>query len=298
MTSPTSQDRTTEAFAQLPAAEWLPAQFVSQAGLYAIVNQADTSFQVRSVSQYPPIPGEAVRLERRGGEWVMLGPSVPRSPTGKVIATGTPQCTVEYPPGSGVTKQMPYNPNYTPVVNDLVLLNWESFGAVVCALTALPGSTVPVENGPVGPIEYHPEPFTAIDSGSQRAGDWWTPTVRAGDPTSGGWFYGSKIKDTIPDAAVINRARIYLPLIYDPYGYDAFLGTHPNATKPGSGALAISGSYRLPARSDWVDIPTSYIDTLKANDGGLGFVFGLGYETWQSVAADGLSGALDITYTA
>lgn len=299
MTSPSSQERTTEALAELAPVESLPAVFVSQTGLFATVNQGTTSFAVRSVSQYPPIPGEAVRLERRSdGELVMLGPSMARPAVGKILATGTPQCTVEYPPGSGVSRQMPYSSSYTPTVNDLVSIKWENGGEVAYKLSALPTVTVPGQNGPVGPVDYHPDPFTAIDSGSQRGGDWWTPTVRAGDPTSGGWFYGSKIKDTIPDGAVILSARIYLPVINDPYGYPAYLGTHTRASKPSSGPLAISGSYELPGHSGWVGIPTSFIDFLKANDGGLGFVNGLGYTWWQSVAADGLSGALDIAYRA
>ena len=43
-------------------------------------------------------------------------------------------------------------------------------------------------------------------------------------------------------------------------------------------------------------IPTSFIDYLKANTGGVGMDGG-GYSIWAGVQADGLSGALDITYT-
>jgi hypothetical protein len=136
--------------------------------------------------------------------------------------------------------------------------------------------------------------FTAIDSGSRNT-SWNQSDVWASDTYIGAWFYGSKIKDTIPDTAIINQARMYLPIKKN-FGSAPLLGRHTSATKPG-GALTISSAAALSPRSGWVDIPTSHIDFLKANDGGLGFNHG-GFNIYTAVAADGLSGALDIIYTA
>lgn len=292
MTSQSSQETTTEELARITPTESLPAVFVSQAGAYATVIQGNTTIAVRSVSAYPPIQGEPVRLERRGGEVLLLGPSVPRSALGRVTATGTPRITVEYPSGSGVTQQMPYNPLYSPTVNDIVVINWESGGAVICKLTAVPNVITPDVPAPPSPSIFHPEPFTAIDSGSFNTSRR-NNNVYASDSFTSGWFYGSTVNDTIPDTALIISARIYLPAIQIG-GAMPNLGYHSNATAP-SGSLTVSGAAALSARSGWVPIPTSLIDVLKASNSGLGFNHG-GYNIYKAVATDGLSGALDITY--
>ncbi|MBX3435921.1 MAG: hypothetical protein KF861_00300 [Planctomycetaceae bacterium] len=294
MTIRSSQERTTDALAAIPVTESLPAVFVSQAGTQATVNQGDTQFAVKSISPYPLIPGEAVRLERRGGDLLLLGPSLPRSALGKVTATGSPLCTVEYPSGSGVTQQMPYSTAYTPAVNDNVIINWESGGVVICKVTALPAVASPSTPGAGGLTTFHPAPFLAIDSGSflsSRVSN----DVYASDVKVGGWFYGSKIKDTIPDTAIILSAYLYLPIKQN-YGYNPILATHTHATAP-SGSLTMTTVGELAQRVGWVKIPNSVIDTLKAADGGVGFNHG-GYNIFYGVATDGLSGALDITYQA
>ncbi|MEP6477855.1 MAG: hypothetical protein ABJB03_00560 [Rhodoglobus sp.] len=246
------------------------------------------------MSQYPPIPGDPVRLERRAGELVMLGPAKPKSSTGKVTVAGNP-CTVEYPVGSGVTALLQANPLYTPALNDLVVINWETGGSVSHKLAALPSVVVPGAAGGAGAVRYHPAPFTAQDSGSVRFGSWWTSLVRSSENNSGCWFYGSKIKDTIPDAAVINSAFIYLPLQSADFDSPQ-LGYHTLAAKP-AGALTINAPAALEPRSGWVAIPTTLIDFLKANTGGLGFQAGFSDTIWSGVSTDGNSGALDITYT-
>jgi hypothetical protein len=294
VTSRTNQDRTSEALARIPTLETLTAIFVSQTGALAKVNQGNRTIDVRSVSRYPLIPGESVRLEYRDSALVVTGPTLPRAATGKVVGTGSPQCTVEYPDGSGVTKQMPYPSTYTPTLNDIVSINWETSGSIEAKLTALPAVTVPGTKAPEGVVEYHPSPFPAIDAGSYRLGSWWTQDVIASDNNSGCWFYN--IKDTIPDSATITSARIYLPLRSAPGSESPQLGRHSLTSK--SGAPSVTAAAALEPRSGWVSIPTSLIDYLKANDGGLGFVAGYSYTIWNGVNIDGLSGALDITYTA
>lgn len=297
MTPPTDpQQRTTDALSRIDQTEALVGVFVSQTGTLARVNQGSTTIDVRSLARYPLIPGEAVRLERRGDTMVLLGPTVPRAATGRVVGTGSPTCTVEYPDGSGVTKQMPYPAGYTPVLNDKVAINWETGGSIETVLTAIPTVTTPGTAAPTGPVQFHPAPFLAIDGGSYRAGSWWTSQVIASNSNSGCWFYGSTIKDTIPDTATIVSARIYLPLLSIQGSESPQLGRHGLTVK--AGAPTIAAAAALEPRSGWVTIPTTLIDFLKANDGGLGFLAGFSYTTWYGPASDGLSGALDITYLA
>jgi hypothetical protein len=294
VTSRTNQDRDLAAFAAVPDQESLTAKFVSQTGAVATVIQGNNVIQVRSQSQYPVISGDNVRLERRDGNVVMMGPTKPRSATGRVTATGSPMCTVEYPSGSGVTTQAPYNPVYTPAVNDAVQLSWDMNGAsIVNKLTAIPGTVAPPTPPPAG-VQIVQQIFAAIDSGSYSGG-WKKTDVWSTDSWLGAWFYGSTIKDTIPDGAPILAARLYLPA-KTVSGNPPNLGVHGSPTKPG-GAVAISSAAALGGRSGWVDVPLGLIDFLKVNDGGLGFNHG-GYNIFAGVASDGSSGALDITYAA
>jgi len=294
MTSRTSQERISDALAQIPDFESISATYVSQTGTIATVNQGVNTIQVLSSSQYPLIPGDPVRLQRRNGSLVMLGPAMPRSATGMVTAIGSPRGTVEYPAGSGISAQMGYNPSYTPAVNDIVLISWDAAGGTIAFKpTAVPGPTAPPVAAPAAPQVYE-QVFTAIDSGS-RSSSWNQTSVWASDTYIGAWFYGSKIKDTIPDTAVINRVRIYLPITHN-FGDPPQLGRHTSPTKP-AGAVSISSAAALSPRSGWVDIPTALIDYLKANDGGIGLNHG-GYNIYAAVASDGYSGALDIIYTA
>lgn len=293
MSTRTSTDLITADLARMRPAESYLGTFVSQSGTAALVNVAGSTITVKSESAYPPIAGEAVRLERRGADIILLGPAIARSATGRVTVTGSPQCTVEYPNGSGVTKLMPYPSGYTPAVGDIVLINWDSNGAIQAKLTQLPGVVVPDVLPPTGPQLYHPPPFTAIDSGTFQSGSWWTTDVYSSSSTTSAWFYGSKIKDTIPDGATIISAAIYLPAKQALYGPPQF-GRHASPTKP-AGAVSFSALADLGGRSGWTAIPAALIEHLKANDGGLGVSHG-GYTIWHGVATDGLSGALDIIY--
>lgn len=294
MTSRSSDERTAAALAAVPDQESLVGVFVSQSGALAQVNQGDTTVLAKVANQYPYLPGDAVRLERRDGQLTVLGPSLPRTSLGVVAATGTPLITVEHPSGSGVTTQMPHNADYVPTVGDAVLIDWESGGVVVCKLTALPGAEVPATAPAVQP-KRNRQTFTAIDSGSFQDGRWWTNEVWSSDNNIGGWFYGSKIRDTIPDTAVIVSVRLYLPA-KQVFGNPSNLGRHSSETRPG-GTIAVTATAPQSDRSDWVSIPTSLIDHLKANPGGIGVDKG-GYSIWRGTQTDGLSGALDITYDA
>lgn len=287
-----SQERTTEALSRIPVTESLTGIFVSQAGTLAKVNQGNSTIDVRSTSRTPLIPGESVRLERTPSGLVVTGPAVPRSALGRVAGTGTPTCTVEYPDGSGVTGQFTFPDWYTPTLNDIVALNWETGGSIEAKLTGIPAVNTPPTAGSSGPRLYHPPIIPASEAGSYRLGSWQFSTVIGSNTNNGCWAYGNAVKD-IPDAAVIKSASIYLPLIEILGSETPMFGRHDLSSL--SGAPSFSDVAGLEPRSGWVAIPTALITHLKANDGGLGFQAGYSYTIWAGLS-DGLSGALDITY--
>jgi hypothetical protein len=272
--------------------------FVGPSGTQAIVDVGSARVTIPALGPTFPFTNEPVRLLRVGKITLMLGP-VPRWPVGKVTATGSPRCTVEYPPGSGVTKQMGYPPNITPTVGDTVLIDWASGGSVSTKLTIAPGATAPPDPGG-GSGGQQQQVFTAVDSGTWQTangGRWWQNDVWAvstGNNT-GAWFYGSKIRDTIPDSAAINAAEIYLPIFYDT-GSAPIAQVHSSTSKPGGNISGVGGTSALNPSSGWVPIPAAFLDYLKANDGGIALVGG-GFKKYRGTASDGQSGALRVTYS-
>ncbi len=267
------------------------AVFIERVGSKVRVNVGVTSVVLSFVGLQLPPSGHAVQMELRDGEWVVSGPASPLPSTGKITAVAAPLATVT---AWLKSYTIAYLSSYTPTVGDDVDITWSADGGRIMgrasALATAPGSgTNPVS----GPQLFHPPPFTAIDSGS-RGSSWFTNDVYASDSNIGAWFYGSKVADTIPDNAAILASRIYL----NPrqvQGNKPNLGYHGAATKPG-GALSVLSASPLNATSGWVDIPVGLIAAIIAG-GGIGFNHG-GYNIFRGTAADGLSGALDITYQA
>lgn len=281
-----------EQLSAVPDQDSIVGVFVSQEGALAKVIVADVVLTVKSAA-VPLIAGDTVRLERRNGNLVLQGPVNARATTGRVTATGA-LTTVEYPNGSGVTAQLRRNSAYTPALNDLVLLDWSSGGVIVGKIDSNPTPPAPELPSTGGPQDFDVT-FTALDSGSYQSGyGWRTNDVWSSASNTGGWFYGSKIRDTIPDTAVITGAWIYLPLQEQLGG--APFGRHGSDSKPG-GALGFADVTTLQSRSGWVPIPAGLIDYLKANPGGLGFGFG-GKNIWRGTQKDGSSGAVRVTYRA
>lgn len=288
-----SSEQIQEALAAVPTQQSLVGTFVSQVGSVATVIQGNTVLQVKAAAA-GLVTGDPVRLERRNGELIMIGPSRPRATVGVIQTTGT-ECVVEYPPSSGVTALLPRDAAYTPAVNDIVALVWTERGGFISGkFSNTPAAPAPPLPPPV-PTGDFDVTFTALDSGAYQGGyGWRTNEVWSSASNLGAWFYGSKIRDTIPDGAVIKSATIFLPLRQQ-LGAAPF-GRHGSEAKPG-GPVTFAGLSTLGSNSGWVAIPTSLIDHLKANPGGLGYDYG-GYNIWRGTQQDGLSGALNVTYTA
>jgi hypothetical protein len=289
-----SADAIAEGFGKFKPWQVLIGTFVDQSGPDGVVDVGGARITMPSLGTYFPLPNDPVRVLRTDTSTFLLGPASPRSAVGKVTATGSPRITVEYPPDSGVEKLMGYPSTATPAVDDLVIIDWASGGTVTAVVTTTPDFQ-PTAQAPTAPSGGRRTlVFTALDSGNWNGG-WWTNEVWASDNNHGAWWYGSKIRDTIPDSASIVSVEIFLPAYYQ-FGSDPNFRLHADNSKPG-GAPSYTGAV-MPltgARSGWVGVPTTVGDYLKANVGGTGFRQG-GFTKYRGTQADGQSGALRITF--
>jgi len=287
--------RTANALAAVPVAAAKVGEFVERDGFRAVVNLGESTVSLPFVGMYLPPAGHPVQLELRAGQMVVTGPARPLPGIGVISATGTPRATVT---AWGVDYLLPYRSSYTPVLGHNVEIQWTSDDGVIQGQVTATSNTVAPPVIPGGGVQpFHPDPFTAVDSASWGATYGWnTRDVWASDSYIGAWFYGSKIKDTIPDGAVIKSAAIFLSP-RQVSGAAPNLRYHTSATRPG-GAVTFAGTtFVLPSRTGWVSIPLAFIDYLKANNGGIGFDHG-GYNIFRGTQADGQSGALDISWEA
>lgn len=294
-----SADRVAEALRDVPNMALLMGTFVAESGVQAVVDVGVSRVTVPTLGYYFPVPGDTVRLLRLDKTLLMLGPANPRSPVGRVTATGSPRCTVECPSGSGVTKLMGYPSNITPAVNDVVLIDWTSGGTVIDKITASPTSVAPADPSSDTGGTFT-QTFTALDSGTfyvpgarWNTADVWAVTT---GNNRGAWFYGSKVQDTIPDAAVVSSVEIYAPVFYDG-GAAPVAQVHTSASKPAGNVSLTSLTHTMSPRGGWVSLPTAFIDYMKVSGGGIALVDG-GWAKYSSVASDGASGALRVTWTA
>lgn len=279
-----------DALAKVPVVESIVGVFVSQDGPVATVDVAGRRLSVKAATQLQVLPNDPVRLERRGPDLVVTGPTVNRSTLGRVTVSGNP-ATVEYPNGSGVTASLPVVAGVTVSVNNTVLIDWASGGTVTGVVVSPVTPTVPETPTPDAGQTVTVQLF-ADQSGSYGS-SWWTDQVWASSSYVGGWFYGTKIKDSIPDTAVILAASIYLPAV-STFGDPPNFGIHNQAVRP-AGSLTVSSTVALSPRVGEVPLPTSWFDTLKTSDGGVGVNHG-GRNVYRSVGADGNSGRLTVTY--
>lgn len=259
-----------------------------------MVNVGETTVTLPFVGMYLPPAGHPVQIESRGGAVVVTGPARPLPGSGVIVTVATLTATVLG--GDGVTYTLPYRVGYEPSSGHNVEISWSADGGVIQGeVSAVSDDPPPVTNPGGGPVEFHPQPFIAIDSGSFDS-RWSTASVYSSASKDGAWFYGS-LSDTIPADATITLARIYLSVASLNVNAPGNLTVHTSPTKP-AGNVAWTGlTVPVAPRTGWVDIPSAFIDYLKVNPGGLGFNQG-GYTIYKATnGADRMSGALDIAWT-
>lgn len=292
-------DLVTAGLARIPDVRRKTAIFVGRVGVKAQVNLAGgTSPILPYASGSFPTPGDPVQLELRDGEWVVTGPARPKPGEGIITGTGTPRAKVT---AWGVEYELRLDPSYTAVLADRVTISWsaDGEGVITGKVSAASNALTPGSSGGGGLQTFHPDAFTAIDSGSYRGSAWWTNDVYSAINNDSAWFYGSKIRDTIPDTAVILSAYIYIPIRAININADGVMKMHTNSVKGSTPPAWAGGPYNqlVPPATGWHAIPTFWVDYMKANDAGIGFETG-GYWVAKGTGSDAYSGALDITYQA
>lgn len=259
-------------------------------GLRALVDFDGGRVPAHFATSWRPGLNDAVWVMVVDGVAWVLGPTAPLASDGTVLSVAAGLATINTDIGQIVAT---YNQGTTLTAGQQVkLLPHGGYHVIGVKSTSPPPPEVPVGPGTGGGRVT--QTFTAIDSGSYQSGyGWRINDVWSSANNYGAWFYGTKIRDTIPDNAAIVSAEIYLPPPSRLTGARPF-GRHPYASKPG-GAPAISAAVTLPGTSGWVAIPTSLIDHVKVNGGGFGFDLG-GYNIWPGTQRDGQSGAVRVTY--
>ncbi|AXA95468.1 hypothetical protein [Microbacterium sp. PM5] len=141
--------------------------------------------------------------------------------------------------------------------------------------------------------------FRAIDAGTTHdyRADWWQAEVWAADNNVGAWFFGTPIRDTIPAAATYDSLQIYINRTQR-YGDAPYWALHGLSGKSGIPSFTGLGGWH-PDGDGWQTPPfaAAMFAALKAGGSALGFglVHG-GFNKFASLTADGMSGAVKITW--
>lgn len=259
-------------------------------GMRALVDFEGGRVPVQPAAAITPVVNDSVWVLIVDGLALMLGTTIMKPGEGTVVTVAVDSITVDTVIGQ-VTAT--YDAGAPISAGNIVKLLWNEG----CHVVGVKAGSVPPPIPPPAPGAGGgrvTQTFTAVDSGSHRsANGWWTNDVWASSSNRGLWFYGTKIKDTIPATAKIIAAEIYVPNPKNLTGARNF-SYHGYASRP-AGAPTVTTVTTLAGTSGWVPIPTSIVDFLKANVGGVGFNTG-GENTWPGVQSDGQSGALRITY--
>ena len=250
------------------------------------------------VSTFGPIElevNEACHVWFVNGVPFLMGPSALKPGFGTVTAVDGSWVTVLTSAG---VHTGPFFSGYTPVVGNIVKIDWSYPAAVAWVLSAVPDEIAPPP-APGGSSGVKVQTFKAVAAGSQyrSGGAWWQPQVWASNSLRGIWVYGSKIPDTIPAGATIAKVEVYVSPAQI-FGADPNFATHVYKTLPGGVAGFASGDYPIPIKAGWVTLPVSFGNALKRGGGAFGIgVNQGGFNKFNSLAADPMSGALRIRYT-
>lgn len=295
-------DAIAEEFAKAPPGDPVKGIFQRMDGALARVLVGEginaQAIPVAIIGAYQPIPGQGVWLARLGSRTYLLGPAENGPAIGEVVdATEAPMILVEVPPGStdepipfGAPDGMSLSPGDFVVIDrnvPIIIAGPYSFAA-------LPANAAPEDpdGGGGGPQS---RTFQAIDSGSWNGG-WWTNEVWDSVSNDGAAFYGTQITDTIPDAATITAAAVFLSL-KEQFGDPPVLRLVGGASKGGDPFFA-GPSYSLPSRSGWVSIPVGFIEPMRTVNYGVGFEASTGgFNKWFGTQADAQAFALAVDYT-
>ncbi|WP_353809166.1 hypothetical protein [Agromyces sp. SYSU T00194] len=248
-----------------------------------------------------PLTGYRPAINERVTVWIiddvpfLVGPIVSHPVDGTIVSTASGIATVSTDQGN-VSATYPLGASYSG--GEAVRLQWGGDRPhVIGVKSTSPTAPDPGEDPGGGGVKTYSPTFRArYDSGSYGS-SWFTNRIYSSISNLGAWFYGNKIRDTIPSDAEILKVEIYLApakLFGDP----ANIGVHNHASRP-AGSPTISSTSAVAPHAGWNTLPNSVGDALKSGGSarGIGIVHG-GYHIFLSPTEDGESGKLRITYKA
>lgn len=266
---------------------------------FALVDMGGQRFPARWASAgVMPMIGDAVWVDvyKVGVESTvyMVGVVGPRPGEGVVSTVAGDLVTVTTDAGE-------FTMGYTgaaPSSGDTVGISWS--GKPWCGkLSTSPDDPVapPDPGGGGGAVQS--ATFRATDAGTTHdyRADWWQAEVWAAESNVGAWFFGTQVRDTIRSTAVFDSLQIYINRTQR-YGDAPNWALHGLSGKSGLPSFTGLGAWHPPG--DGFQTPPfaeALFNALKAGGSALGF--GLnhgGYNKFASLAADGMSGAIKITW--
>lgn len=282
----TLSDVISRKFAQASRVSASVGVFLSMVDGLARVNLQGATVDIRCDGWSPPIPGMPVRVEAVDGIMRVVGPSQALPARAEVTASvdGGTRAAVNI---EGVDYVLPVLAPYSPLVTDIVVINWMS-GHVLGEEAAAPSTVDPGSIGG-GSSSFSDFVIQPTSSGKYDTewNNWWSPPeVWASDNNKGIWAYGGRF--TALTGANVAKTEIFLPLITQSGA--AYIGLHGYPAIPG-GAPTITSLTALPVRSGWVELPSTWGNYLRDNpDAGIGVTSGAGLNKWRGVGQDGQSG--------
>ena len=276
-------------------------RYVGADGMNASVDLGDQRVPVQFATAWVPQINEAVWVDSVDGTLRLIGPTSPKPGIGVVETITGGSAVVQTDFGKFTMVVAPTDP--MPTSGDTVGIQWSS--QPWCTLLVdVPDPDVPPPPPVGGGSELRTVEFRAIDAGStdRDRPRWWQAQPWASESTYGAWFYGQQIKDTIPAGAQLHyvdgvpQLQFFVAWNRRRYGGSRF-ALHSDPVK--AGVPAMSGSTVWNPGDGWQTPPNAqeWFDALKA--GGSRFGVGLnqgGWEEFKSLAQDGMSGALRITW--
>lgn len=268
---------------------------------FAVVDMGGERFDARFASAgFVPQPNDAVWVETIGNgverSVYMTGPATPRPGLGVVLTVGDPLVTVSTDFGEF---SMPFA-GEQPTSGDTVGISWSS-GPWCSKLSTSPEEPPPPPDPTPAPAPKVQEvEFRPFDAGTTHGnGDWWQREVWAADNNVGAWFYGNSIRDTIPSNAEFVSLQVYVNRIQR-FGSPPNWAAHNLTGKSGVPSFAHLTSWH-PDGNGFQTPPNAHdwFNALKGGGShvGIGLNHG-GYNKFASLASDGMSGALKISWKA
>ncbi|WP_323985880.1 hypothetical protein [Microbacterium plantarum] len=274
-------------------------RYVGNDSIHALVDMGGERLTMPFVSALVPEINEPVHVWSIDGAMFMVGPSTPKPGMGVVKTTSGDFVTVGTDFGDFV---MPYGPpGEPPTSGDTVAINWSTSPSCIKLST----SPDPVEPPPApggGQAREQTVEIRASEAGSiakTGANGWWQARPWNSPSNYGVWFY-PRIADLIPADAEFVSLEIFLTWAVRRYDNTLRWGTHTSPSK-GAGLPAVNGSAPWdPGRgAGWFTPPWAqdWFNAAKAGTFGVALnAQGVGREEAKSLAEDGQSGALRITY--